>query len=59
MAYDMFPLKTLEEKKGFLEEAAEGDYVLFLEHDPAGECCTAERTEKGIRPGRCYRLDEL
>jgi glyoxylase-like metal-dependent hydrolase (beta-lactamase superfamily II) len=59
MAYDMFPLTTLQEKKGFLEEAASGDYVLFFEHDPASECCTAERSEKGIRPGQRFRLDEL
>ena len=34
MAYDMFPLKTLIEKRVFLEEALAGNYVLFLEHDP-------------------------
>ncbi|MGB4771002.1 MAG: MBL fold metallo-hydrolase [Chitinophagaceae bacterium] len=49
MAYDMFPLKTLEEKKDFLEEAADRNYVLIFEHDPSIVCCTLERTEKGIR----------
>ena len=49
MAYDMFPLKTLEEKRDFLEEAADHNYVLIFEHDPAIVCCTLERTEKGIR----------
>lgn len=49
MAYDMFPLKTLEEKKDFLEEAVDHNYVLIFEHDPTIVCCTLERTEKGIR----------
>ena len=34
MAYDMFPLTSLQEKKAFLEEALAGDYILFFEHDP-------------------------
>jgi glyoxylase-like metal-dependent hydrolase (beta-lactamase superfamily II) len=54
MAYDMFPLKTLEEKKSFLEEAADNDYVLIFEHDPTIVCCTLERTEKGIRVKASY-----
>jgi glyoxylase-like metal-dependent hydrolase (beta-lactamase superfamily II) len=42
MAYDMFPLTTLKEKKAFLSEAADGGYVLFFEHDPENECCVVE-----------------
>lgn len=59
MAYDMFPLTTLQEKRAFFDEAIAGDYVLFFEHDPVTECCTLERTEKGVRSGRTFRLDEL
>ncbi|MBS1606953.1 MAG: MBL fold metallo-hydrolase [Bacteroidetes bacterium] len=59
MAYDMFPLTTLQEKRAFFDEAIAGDYVLFFEHDPVSECCTLERTEKGVRCGRTFRLDEL
>ncbi len=59
MAYDMFPLTSLNEKKAFLEEALEGDYVLFFEHDPANECCTLERTEKGIRAKNFFLLKDL
>src|SRR5579863_6332526 len=59
MAYDMFPLTTLNEKKAFLEEAAAGDYVLFFEHDPVHECCLLEKTDKGIRRGTTFRLSEL
>jgi len=59
MAYDMFPLTTLREKKLFLEEALAGDYVLFFEHDPIYECCTLERTEKGIRAKQFFELKDL
>ncbi len=59
MAYDMFPMVTLEEKKSFLQEAVDKDYVLYLEHDPANECCTLEMTEKGIRVKEVFKLADL
>jgi hypothetical protein len=55
----MFPLITLQEKKSFLKEALEGDYILFFEHDPAYECCTLKQTERGIRPDRFFKLEEI
>jgi glyoxylase-like metal-dependent hydrolase (beta-lactamase superfamily II) len=59
MGYDTRPLLTLEEKKSFLEEAAENNYVLFLEHDPVHECCTVKMTEKGVKLDQTFSLDEL
>jgi glyoxylase-like metal-dependent hydrolase (beta-lactamase superfamily II) len=59
MAYDMQPLNTMHEKKSFLGEAAEGDYILFFEHDPKYECCTLQQTEKGIRPKDFFKLEEI
>lgn len=59
MGYDMFPLTTINEKKSFLKEALEGDYILFFEHDPVNECCTLQQTEKGIRPKDFFKLEEL
>lgn len=59
MAYDMFPLTTLNEKKSFLTEAVENNYILFFEHDPQIECCNLERTEKGIRPENYCKLQEV
>jgi glyoxylase-like metal-dependent hydrolase (beta-lactamase superfamily II) len=59
MSYDMFPLKTLNEKKIFLQEALDNDYILFLEHDPKVECCTLQMTEKGIRVKDTFKLEEL
>ncbi len=59
MGYDMFPMTTLDEKKTFLEEAVVNNYILFFEHDPKVECCTLQRTEKGIRPKDFFSLDSL
>ena len=59
MAYDMQPLMTLNEKKAFLNEALENNYILFFEHDPQFECCTLHQTERGIRPSRFFKLDEI
>lgn len=59
MAYDMFPLTTLNEKISFLTEAQQNDYVLYFEHDPVNECCTLEMTEKGIRMKETFKLGEL
>ena len=59
MAYDMFPLTTLNEKKSFLTEAQQNDYVLFFEHDPTIECCTLHVTEKGIRMKESFLLEDL
>jgi glyoxylase-like metal-dependent hydrolase (beta-lactamase superfamily II) len=59
MAYDMQPLITLQEKKSFLKEGVENDYILFFEHDPNFECCNLQQTERGIRPKDFFRLDEV
>lgn len=59
MAYDMFPLTTLTEKKLFLTEALQNDYILFFEHDPLIECCTLHMTEKGIRVNETFKLSSL
>ena len=56
MAYDMFPLTTLQEKKSFLDEAVSNNYILFFEHDIANECCTLQQTEKGIRMLETFKL---
>lgn len=59
MAYDMFPLKTLNEKRSFLTEAQENDYILFFEHDPLIECGTLQLTDKGIRLKDSFKLSEI
>ncbi len=59
MAYDTRPLLTLSEKGKFLEQAADGEYVLFLEHDADHECALVERTEKGVRLKETMPLVDL
>ncbi|MEO7306255.1 MAG: MBL fold metallo-hydrolase [Ferruginibacter sp.] len=59
MAYDMFPLTTLNEKRSFLTEAQQNDYVLFFEHDPLIECCSLQMTEKGIKVNERFKLGDL
>ncbi len=59
MGYDTRPLITLQEKAAFLEEAADNDYVLFLEHDSINECCTVKRTERGVKLDRTFSLKEI
>jgi glyoxylase-like metal-dependent hydrolase (beta-lactamase superfamily II) len=59
MGYDMFPLTTLKEKKSFLQEAVDNNYVLFFEHDPVNECCTVQQTDKGIRVKETFKLADL
>ena len=59
MAYDMFPLTTLQEKKAFLVWAQKNDCILFFEHDPENECCNLQLTEKGIRAKDHFTLSEL
>ena len=59
MAYDMFPLTTLEEKERYLNLATLNNYVLFFEHDPNIECCTLQETDKGIRMKDSFALSDL
>jgi len=46
-AYDLYPVSAMEEKKNFLKEAAEKNYILFFEHDYYTQCATVEWGERG------------
>jgi len=59
MAYDTRPLETLKEKKSFLTEALEKDFILFFEHDPEIECCNLQQTIKGIRSKETFKLESV
>ena len=59
MSYDMFPMKTLNEKRKFFNEAVQNNYILYLEHDPINECCTLQETEKGIRVKETFKLTDI
>jgi len=59
MGYDTRPLITMDEKANFLNEAAEKNYVLFLEHDAVNELCTVKQTEKGVRVDETFKFREV
>ena len=59
MGYDVRPLQTLQEKGEFLKEAADNQYILFLEHDPIHECCTVKHTDRGVRVDETFSLSEV
>jgi glyoxylase-like metal-dependent hydrolase (beta-lactamase superfamily II) len=59
MGYDTRPLLTLQEKEAFLKEAADNEYILFLEHDPVNECCTVKHTDRGVRLDQTFPLKDI
>jgi glyoxylase-like metal-dependent hydrolase (beta-lactamase superfamily II) len=59
MGYDVRPLITLQEKKAFLDKAAQENYILFFEHVPKIECCTLQMTDKGVRMDHAFDLKEV
>ena len=59
MGYDTRPLLTLPEKELFLNQAADENFYLFLEHDAHNEIITVERTEKGIRLKDVFTSKEI
>ncbi|MDQ3047686.1 MAG: MBL fold metallo-hydrolase [Bacteroidota bacterium] len=58
MGYDTRPLLTLAEKEIFLNRAADEEFILFFEHDSVNECCTVQRTEKGVRLKNAFSFEE-
>lgn len=57
-SFDIDPVLSMEEKREFLDRAVEQDYILFFEHDYDNECCTVEKTSKGVRARDIFRLEE-
>jgi glyoxylase-like metal-dependent hydrolase (beta-lactamase superfamily II) len=59
MAYDTYPLRTMDEKKSFLGTALENNWILFFEHDPRIESCNLQMTERGIRSKDHFSIREI
>ena len=59
MGYDTRPLLTIKEKQVFLNEAADNNFYLFLEHDAHNEICTVQHTEKGVRLKESYKFTDI
>ncbi len=48
MAYDLYPLETLQEKKRILQQAVAEDWIIIFEHDPEVPAGRIMQTEKGF-----------
>ncbi|MBX2820399.1 MAG: MBL fold metallo-hydrolase [Rhodothermaceae bacterium] len=59
MAYDIHPLKTIQEKEVVLEQAVREGWSLFLEHDPEVEVISLKRSDRGIAVENPRPLKEL
>jgi glyoxylase-like metal-dependent hydrolase (beta-lactamase superfamily II) len=59
MGYDTRPLLTIKEKAAFLNEAADKEYYLFLEHDAYNEICTVKHTERGVRLKNTHKFTDI
>ncbi len=59
MGYDTRPLLTMGEKAIFLDNAANNDFHIFLEHDAHNEICTLQHTEKGVRLHEVHSFDSI
>ena len=59
MGYDTRPLLTIKEKEAFLTEAADNQYLLFLEHDAYSEICTVQHTSKGVRLKETHKFKDI
>ena len=59
MGYDTRPLLTIKEKEVILNEAADKEYFLFLEHDAYSEICTVQHTNKGVRLKETYTFKDI
>lgn len=59
MGFDTRPLLTLGEKDSFLNEAADKNYYLWLEHDAHNPIITVEHTEKGVRLKDTFKIEDV
>lgn len=59
MGFDTRPLLTLGEKENFLNDAADNEYYLWLEHDAHNPIITVQHTDKGVRLKDRFTIDEV
>ena len=58
MGYDNFPLTTLEEKKAFIPEAYEREWLLCFEHDAFTDAVLLGQGAKGFEAAATVRLTD-
>jgi hypothetical protein len=59
MSFDIQPMVSLKEKKAFLKEAYDHQYILFFEHDRYVECGILTHTERGYKLGTPFLLQDI
>ncbi len=59
MGYDMYPVKTLNEKEQYLDRAVDEGWYLFLEHDAQEELITATKEDGKYKVAQRLTLDDL
>ena len=59
MGYDTRPLLTMDEKKRILNQAADENWLLFLEHDTHNELLQVQHTDKGVRSLETYSFQTI
>ncbi|MDP5001385.1 MAG: MBL fold metallo-hydrolase [Flavobacterium sp.] len=57
--YDTRPLLSMDEKQIFLNNAANNNYYLWLEHDAHNQIITVQHTEKGIRLKDIFKCEDI
>ncbi len=57
--FDTRPLISIEERNTFFKEVFENNYIIVFQHDFYTEACNLEQTEKGYKPLKTFKLDEL
>ena len=57
--YDTRPLMSMDEKQIFLNNAADNNYYLWLEHDAHNQIITVQHTEKGIRLKDVFKCEDI
>ena len=57
--YDTRPLLSMDEKQIFLNNAADDNYYLWLEHDAHNQIITVQHTEKGIRLKEVFKCEDI
>lgn len=58
MGYDLFPLVTLEEKRKYLTEAVENDWIIFFEHDPFLKSAKIGLNDKGFFIKESFQIND-
>jgi hypothetical protein len=50
---------SMDEKQIFLNNAADNNYYLWLEHDAHNQIITVQHTEKGIRLKEIFKCEDI